>query len=155
MSKTFLTAISILVFLVTIIQAQSNERVKNHLFSNSFIGSLDASVTYPQTDYIDASIGYGFRGSLEYFLPAYNRHNFGFRIFAGYANLSGSNAVAWNLPEVPPEEYGVSLFYPGLMFSYMYELSEKVFPYVSTGFSYSFFSLDHDKRGLNHNDATC
>jgi outer membrane protein OmpA-like peptidoglycan-associated protein len=101
--------------------------------SNVFALSIGGGATLGETDYANSRISYLGTGSLEYYFATKNKGLFGIKGYAGMGYIAGQS----DNPLYPfgPTEIKTSVDFLGLGLSYTLSLNDKVYPYVSVGYS--------------------
>ncbi len=127
----------IIVCVNAIVLPQPIRGVYYHAYSNTLVLTVEAAVTWEQTDYSGNTFDYLGKASLEYFLPSESRTSFGLRAFGGSGFISGKDE------EQRPDQYRTTVKYLGGGIVFIYSLSKSVFPYFFGGASYLWF----DPRG--------
>ncbi len=130
--QTIAKAALIFLFIFGICFSQTDSR-KYNAFSNTMVFTVDGGITIGNTDYTQIKPDYLGKVSVEYFLPAYSRSNFGFRAFDGGGYIAGKDAT------LVPAEFRTRLSFLGGGVIYSLEASRYIFPYFFAGASYLWF----------------
>ncbi|MFO7445818.1 MAG: OmpA family protein [Ignavibacteriaceae bacterium] len=120
----------IVIFLLsTICYPQSEDKVRNHPYSGTLVLSAGGGIGIGHTDLADGKPGFSGTGMIEYFIPAYSRNIFGFRLQFNAASIGGSRTV------VSPG-YKTDIYSIGTGISYLFSVEDVVFPYLMGGVSF-------------------
>ncbi len=129
--KHLLPLLLLAVFFSNFSLAQGSETIKvRNSLSGVFVLTAEGGVTVGQTDYSDIKLDYMGKGSVEFFLPAYTKSNFGFKIFAAKGYAGGKSSV------IVPAELRTAFHLVGGALSFTTEASETFYPYLSVGVSH-------------------
>ena len=126
-----------------------NEHSTTNPFASSVVFSLDAGITYPQTDYQIVKLGLSGRMSIEYYLNTHTIHLPGFKLKIGYDQLAGKDTRGTipsqdGIREIPPT-FSTNIFSVGLAATYCISINDAVFPYISGGISNLWFDPKDDQ----------
>jgi len=108
--------------------------VKYHAFSGTLVLSAEGASTLELTDYYGATFDYLGKVSLEYFLPAYSRSSFGFRVFGAQGFISGNDAG------LVPNHFRTDLSTAGGGIVYTLSFNSWIFSYLFVGGSYLWYN---------------
>lgn len=118
---------------------------KFHAFSGTMAVSLDGGLTLGKTDYKNTTPRGRLTLGIEYYLPTSSIHILGFRGFGGGQQLQSKDenktVSVPDIGSVPlPDIIKTDMYIAGLCFIYSISVKDKLFPYVSGGFSNIWFS---------------
>jgi outer membrane protein OmpA-like peptidoglycan-associated protein len=124
--------------------AQNSDIKVNNSLSGVVILTGEGGITIGQTDYSSTKINYLGKGSIEYVLQSTSRSNLAFDLFGSMGYLSGTSTY------LIPNELNTKFSLIGGGLSFITQLSDNVFPYISLGASYMWVS-PRDENGNNFN----
>ncbi len=130
--QTIVKAALIFLFISGISLSQVESRRYN-AFSGTMVFTVDGGVTIGKTDYSQIKPDYLGKVSLDYFLPAYSKSNFGFRVFGGGGYIAGKDVT------LVPAVFRTKLSFIGGGVIYSLEAGRYAFPYFFAGASYLWF----------------
>ena len=142
------------------ISTSSNAQVAGFNRLNTLSGrwavSAEGGATYTSADFRNLLFNYYARLMGEYFFETKNVGIFGIRAFTGLGRLSGSGGVSGYVDPntgLPIDEFRTQVILLGGGFSYTFEVTDKVFPYIYAGASYLYFDpKDVNGDRLPNND---
>ena len=122
--------------------AQNYDIKVNNSLSGVVILTGEGGITIGQTDYSSTKVNYLGKGSVQYVLPSDSKSNLAFDLFAGMGYLSGSSTY------LIPKELNTKFSLIGGGLSFITQVSDNVFPYISLGASYMWVN-PRDENGNN------
>ncbi len=142
----FVMVIFILMQLSNVYSQQRNV----HQYSNSFVLTLQGSISIGFTDYINSKPIGGAIGNLEYYFSSNSSSIIGLKLYSGWQNIRGhlNNLIA-------PERFDTEIFLLGVGLSYDHSISELFTINMGAGASYIRFdpkSEDGNKSPNNQNN---
>lgn len=120
------TIVILILFLSAQVCLAQNTPVNNPMSKVTVI-SLGAGISMGQTDYASQKTDYLAKGSIEYFFPSTTRGNLGIGIYGGVGKIGGTDARFTS--------FTTDIDYIGIEASYILQVSNVVYPYVSVGWS--------------------
>lgn len=137
--RKFLLVILTLILFSALSLGQGLQPPKYHPFSGTLVLTFEGGATLESTDYGGLGLDYFGKANLEYFLKAFSKSSFGFRLTGGGGFISGTDDA---LAETEFRT-GVAFFGGGIV--YLITANDKTFPYLSVGISNVWF----DPKGSN------
>jgi len=129
---------SILIVSTGVVYSQTTPE-GNKRFQNTVIFGLGGGITFSQTDYQTAKIGYALNGNGEYFFKTNSIHYIGLRLNINYDQVTSEDSRGFistqdGPVEIPPK-FSTGAFSVGLALTYGVSISNVVMPYISGGAS--------------------
>ena len=122
--------------------AQNRDTKVNNSLSGVVIFTGEGGITIGQTDYSSTKINYLGKGSVQYVLPSTSKSNLAFDLFGAIGYVSGSSTY------LIPKELNSKVNLVGGGLSFITQVSDNVFPYISLGASYMWIA-PRDENGNN------
>jgi|GEM_PF-1555073 len=121
----------------------------NHAFHNNFVFGLDGAITFPQTDYLNNKIGFGFRINGEYYFKTNSIHLIGLKLKLGSEQIKGEDdrgilSTQDGTREIPPS-FTTDIYNLGIEAIYSLSIGDVFFPYLSGGVSNLWFFPEDDQ----------
>jgi OOP family OmpA-OmpF porin len=140
----FVLLILTLSILSELATAQTINQQKNHAFSGTLVLTLDGGFTVGKTDYKKNKLGGRLIGGVEYYLPTSTASIFGIRGYFGgqqiYNKDENKIITFQGTPDSLPDLIVTDMLVTGADLIYSYSIKDKIFPFISAGLSYLWFS---------------
>ncbi len=130
--KNILTIFLFILLLNAVAFSQSSYGRRYNAFSGTMVLTIEGGPTFGMTDYPTTTVDYMGRSQLEYFLPAYSKSSFGFRVLGGAGFISGKDRIS-------STSFRTKISYVGGGVVYSLSLRDAVFPYLFAGINYLVF----------------
>lgn len=127
-----------LLLIANLLMAQQAVQKIYHPFTGTLLFSVNGGTTLARTDYKDFAIDYQGQAALEYFLPTYSKSSLGLKAFGTFLFLNNSDA------RYTPNHVRTEITSIGGALIYNLSLGEVVFPQLSVGASYNFYTPKGD-----------
>ena len=120
-----------------------------HAFHNNFVFGLDGAITFPQTDYLNNKIGFGYRINGEYYFKTNSIHLIGLKLKLGSEQIKGEDdrgilSTQDGTREIPPS-FTTDIYNLGIEAIYSISIADVFFPYLSGGVSNLWFFPEDDQ----------